>query len=483
MKNTLILLFAALTFLTSCDQNADPLRNQSQPVKDAEVKETEVDPPPAIHENAMSITLLRDLDTLFFEEGTEYSYEVNVRLYLPDLDFSAELVGDVPEGMTLELQSEFNTEVVTAPTTLPLDPNALPTTPSSNPNPTPTTTPTTETDPEVTPPASVANQKIYVIKWKPGFDAIPDSSLSSITRFVTVQVNIGTNKVRAKEFRYTLIQAVEKLRVSSFSVTPDLREGEKRGQAKLYVKIPGLQTTRFPTLYFENTSNSSATFAACANLPRSFVNPRTTYITNPNDVNYENIEYIYDVDLTRFEILTNSNSVSCTFNIYVENQGIASNPFPATMSVLNTITDPRTTWGESIEVEFEQEKNAQFQFQVFGQPNEGVITLNFTKPCSQVFGSEAQGDCRCRTNTTTVNRHVIECLVEANHKKTFNSKTYIIEFDAQMSNGPLTSRKVNFKRKIKFVPSGFSFFNIGNEDATEPSLAPAPPIINPTGPR
>lgn len=477
MKYIYTLLFAALTVLTACEENADPFRNQSENVRDAEVKPTAEEPTPGIDEGAMSITLLRDLDSLYFEEGTEYSYEVNVRLYLPDLDFKAELVG-APEGMTLELQSEFNTEVVTAPSSTVDD----------------VATETDEVTPPVAPPASVANQKIYVIKWKPEFTAIPDASIPSITRFVSVRVNIGKkgvdeekwDKQRTKEFRYTLTQAVEKLRVTSFTVAQDLREGEKRGTAKVYVKYPGLQTNRFPPIYFENTANSTATFAACANLPRAFVDQRAVYITNPNDPNYESIEYSFNMDLTRFDIATNSNSVSCTLNIYVDNLGALSNPYPTTVTVLNTITDPRTTWAENVEVEFGQEVNVQYQFQVFGVQNEGVISLTFAKPCSQVFGSDATGDCKCRTNTTTVNRHIIECMIEANHRKTFSSKTYVIEFDAQVTNGPLSSRKVNFKRRIKFT-GGFSLFNAddGSEtvDPTAGSVVPPVTVSPISGPQ
>ncbi len=460
MKYIYTLLFASLTLLTACDDKADPFRNESDNVKNAEVKPTAEEPTPGIDENAMSITLIRDLDSLYFEEGTEYSYEVNVRLYLPNLDFDAELVG-APEGMTLELRSEFNTEVVTAPT----DPNATPVDPNA---------PPVVVNTDVIPPASVANQKIYVIKWNPTFNAIPDSSIPSITRFVSIKVNVGKDKQRSKEFRYTLTQATEKLRVTSFTVTPDLREGEKRGTARVYVKYPGLQTNNYPPIYFENSSNSSSTFAACANLPRSFTDMRVTYINNPNDPNYENIEYIYNMDLTRFDISTMSNSVVCSLNVYVDNLGNLSNPLATSVTVLNSITDPKTDWAENVELQFEQETATAFYFSVFGVMNEGTMSLNFVTPCKKLFDN--QGDCKCRTNTASNLRHRIDCLVEVTHKKTFSPQNYTLEFEAQMSNGPLSSRKVNFKRRVKFG-SGLSFFGMEEEEVPAGTDGIIPPKV------
>jgi hypothetical protein len=447
MKNLLFILILPLVFfLNGCADNADPFRNKSDNVKQSGVKPAEEPPIPGISENAISITLLRDLDALYFEEGVEYSYEVNVRLYLPNIDFNAELVG-APEGMILELKSEFNTEVVTSP----VNPGTSPVDPA--------TPPADTTAPK--PPASVANQKIYVIKWKPTFDAIPDVSISSITRFLMFKVNIGDDKQRTKEFRYSVSQATTKLKVSGFSVDPDLREGEKRGKAKVYVSYPGLQSsTKFPQVIIDTASSSTSN--GCLNLPRSFVLDSAKYISDPKSPNFESIEYSYTVDLTRFDIT--GNSVNCNLNVSVINLGNLSDPYPVTVTVLNTIADPLTNWAENIELEFEQEKETQFYFQVYGVQNEGVLDVTFPKSCSQIFNG--QGDCKCRKYSAFTDRHKIECLVEVNHKKTFGTQSYVIEFVAQMSNGSFTSRKIPFKRVIKFSPKGFSFFDVQDKEAT-----------------
>lgn len=457
MKNYISLLILPLVFLVSaCDDKADPFRNQSENVQQAEIEPTEDPALPGISPNAIDITLLRDLDALYFEEGVEYAYEVNVRLYLPNVDFDAELVG-APDGMTLELKSTFNTEVVTSPVTpdpnAPVDPNAPP-----------------EDDSEVEEtPASVANQKIYVIRWKPGFEAIPDATIPSITRFLSFKVNIGEDKQRTREFRYTVSQGTAKFQITNFTIDPDLREGEKRGKARVYVNYPGFQIgSRNPLVYFDNVG--AAPPVACRNLPLAFVLDSTRYINAANDPNFESLEYTFTVDLTRFDITTNS--LSCNLNVFVVNMGNQSDPYPTSVTVLNTITDPVTNWADNINLEFEQEKDTAFYFQVAGVQNEGVLDVNFVRPCSQVFNG--QGDCRCRRNTALNDRHRMECLIEVNHGKTFNSRTYTIEFEAQMSNGNFTSRKVTFRRTIKFSPKGFSFFDVdGVQDgAAETEAAP-----------
>lgn len=441
-------IFLSLSILTACADKSDPFRNKSDSVKNATVKPSSEDPIPGIDEDAMSITLLRDIDALYFEEGVEYSYEVNIRLYLPDLDFKAELV-NAPAGMVLELKSEFNSEVVTSP----VDPNAPPVDPNATADP---NAPKVK-DPKDK-PASVANQKIYVIKWKAGFDVIPDDSIQSITRFVTIKVNVGTDKQRSKDFKYVVSQATKRLKITGFDVDKDLREGEKRGKAHVYVNYPGLQTTKFPSVYFEPANKASN---VCQSLPPMLSLDSTKYINDPKDPNFESIEYTYTVDLTRFNITANSQT--CPMNVYVINAGNPSDPYPVSLTIMNTIADPQTNWAEDLELEFEQEKDIAFYFQVYGQPGEGNMQVRFVKPCSQIFNG--QGDCKCRSNTFG-DKHRVECLVEANHKKTFNSQTYTIEYEGMMSNGSFTSRKVVFKRRIKFSPKGWSFFDVNGVDTT-----------------
>lgn len=476
MKNFILLLILPIVFLAAgCDDKADPFRNKSEFIKDAEVEPTAEDPIPGISPYAMDITLVRDLDTLYFEEGVEYSYEVNVRLYLPNIDFNAELVG-APDGMELELKSEFNTEVVTSPVnpTSPVDPTA------------PVPVPVPPVDGEEVPPApapSVANQKIYVIKWKPQLDAIPDPSIPSITRFLSFKVNIGDDKQRTKEFRYSVSQATTKLKVSGFTVDPDLREGEKRGKAKVYVKYPGLQsTTRFPQVYFD-LAGSTTTASGCSNIPRAMVLDSGTngvrYINDPNDPNFESIEYNYTVDLTRVDVT--SNSLVCNLNIYVTNLGNLSDPYPVSLTILNTIADPRTDWAENQVKEFEQEKDTAFFFEVYGAPNEGVIDMRFTKPCRDILNN--QGDCKCRKYSAYSDRHRMTCMVEATHRKNISAQTYPIEFEAWVTNGTLTSRVVKFRRTITFKPKGFVFFDAeGGEPAEQKSddTTQTPPAAVPT---
>lgn len=450
MKKYILLLILPIVFLaTGCDDKADPFRNKSEYVKDAEVKPTAEDPIPGISPNAMDITLVRDLDTLYFEEGVEYSYEVNVRLYLPDIDFNAELVG-APEGMVLELKSEFNTEVVTSPVN-PVDP-VDPTVPAP---------PAAEGETEEEPPAppSVANQKVYVIKWKPSFEAIPDPMIPSITRFLTFKVNIGEDKVRTREFRYSVSQATTKLKVTGFTVDPDLREGEKRGKAKVYVHYPSMQsTTKFPQVYFDLVGTTFQN--ACNHMPRAMVLDSgvnaVRYISDVNDPNYESIEYNYTLDLTRIDVT--SNSITCNLNIYVTNLGNLSDPFPVSLTVLNTVADPKTDWADNIIKEFEQEKETAFTFEVYGVPNEGTIDMRFTKQCADVFNR--QGNCKCRKYTSLSDRHRMTCLVEVNHKKTISAQTYVLEFEAWVSNGTMKSQVVKFRRSLKFHPKGFSFFDV-----------------------
>ncbi len=445
MKQFFLVLFFPIIFtLAGCDDKADPFRNKSDAVRDAEVKPTADDPIPGISPNAMDITLVRDLDSLYFEEGVEYAYEVNVRLYLPNIDFEAELVG-APEGMTLELKSEFNGEVVTSP----VDTDADITDAADE----VTGDVANENDAE---PASVANQKIYIIRWKPGFDTIPDVTIPSITRFLTFKVNVGADKVRTKSFRYNVNQATTKLKIAGFEIDPDLREGEKRGLAKIYVSYPGLlSTSKFPQIFIDTTSNSPV--AACTNLPPLFELNSAKYIDDPKDPNFENIEYNYTVNLTKFDITTNS--VSCNLNLFVVNLGNVSDPYPVNVVVLNTITDPETTWGENINLTFEQEKETAFYFQVYGVKNEGSIKVDFPTPCSQIF--KRQGDCKCRTFKGYNYRHKVECLVEVNHKKTFSKQSYPIVFTAQMVNGPsASSKRITFRRTITFSPKGIGFFDV-----------------------
>ncbi len=446
---TLWILPLILVVLAACDEKADPFRNQSENVQLAGPKPDEEAPLPGISPNAMDITLLRDLDALYFEEGVEYAYEVNVRLYLPNIDFDTELVG-APHGMTLELKSEFNTEVVTSPVAS-VDPNApaVPKDPSIE-------------EPEVeTPPASVANQKIYVIRWKPGFDAIPDITIPSITRFLTFKVNIGEDKQRTKEFKYSVSQGSAKFKISSFVIDPDLREGERRAKAKVYVPYPEFQSTsQIPLVYFDTVG--AAPLASCRNIPTSFVLDSTKYISLASDPNYQSIEYTFTVDLTRINIITNS--MSCNLNIFVINLGSLSDPYPTSVTILNTISDPVTNWADNINLEFEQDKEAAFYFQVSGVQNEGVLDVTFVRPCIQVFNG--QGDCRFKKTNT--DRHKIEFLIEVNHRKAAGPITYAVEFDAQMSNGNFTSRKVRFRRTITFSPkNNFTFFDA--EEAEVPN--------------
>ncbi len=125
----------------------------------APIEPVPMDPIPGISPNAVGVYVTGEKNGwLYFEEGVEFRYPVYVRLYLPDLEFDAELV-DAPDGMNLVLLAE-----------------------SKKPG----------------------SEKIYEIVWEPSFDVIPDTSIPSIVRFFKIRVNVGLDKNISKEIRYTL---------------------------------------------------------------------------------------------------------------------------------------------------------------------------------------------------------------------------------------------------------------------------------------
>lgn len=123
---------------------------------------TQEPPMPSLPSSVIDIQFVGNRVDLYFEEGVEYSYEVIVSLNLPDMEFDTELI-DAPTDMTMELKEEdfsFNGAIAST---------------------------------------------LYVIKWKPSLDAIPDQTIPSIIRFLTLRVNIGSNYIITKDVRYELI--------------------------------------------------------------------------------------------------------------------------------------------------------------------------------------------------------------------------------------------------------------------------------------
>lgn len=453
-KITYTFLLVSFALFTGCGDKSNPFRDKSDAIQNAEVEPTAEKPVPGINPNAIQISLERDLSQIFFEVDNEKSYTLIVRNYLKNVDFSTSLE-DAPDGMVLKLLNTINNEVITKP----IDPNAV-----IDPN-----------APPVEGEAVKPNRKTYSITWKPTKENIPliQEEDGIYPDFFKVKVSLEKDKVAFEEIRYVLTQRPSKLAIAGYEGPADIFEDDRK-EIKVYVKYPGFTGTAYPEVFFKNTSRR---VRGCGNIPNWMILNRVNYIDQPGNPNHEKIEYIYSLDLTGIEVT--STQQNCEFAVFVSNSAGVSAPFPAEILVNNLMTEPDTDWATNEIPVRAQGSNQEFNFKVFGKKNEGEVIVNFTNSCRQVFNN--QGDCSCKYRSSFSDRHVMDCKITVNHDKTIFAKTYNLEFQAQMiaKGGVSSSKRITFKRRIKFSPRGLNladgeeeFFDEAAESIPGDSILP-----------
>ena len=260
MRNFLLVVYVlVLLGVLACEDRSNPFQEEHWTVKQAQVKATgNKDPIPGIDEDAISITSVRNLVSFPFKEGVEYLYKINVRSYLPNVDFEADLV-NAPEGMFLEFVNEFGSETTMVDLLKEEGPAggdpgdsvgeeggaSSPGDRSGRGN--------TVTNVSSSRPSLI--QKEYAIRWKPSEKTIPDGVVHEITRSIVFRVSVGEDKEISKEFRYTVTQSSGALKITGYSMSPELIERTQNGQLRVYVKYPNDESKNFPSVYFEHVDS------------------------------------------------------------------------------------------------------------------------------------------------------------------------------------------------------------------------------------
>ena len=453
MKNFLVIVVLLIGVL-SCEDKSNPFRGEHWTVRYAQVKASEIGGPiPGIDEDAISITPTRNLVSFLFKEEVEYTYEVNVRSYLPNIDFEAELV-NAPEGMTLELSSEFDSETVG----LPIQPG-----PSHGEkeeerssfededsglgdeghDPNKEGSDSKDSNQETFLESSALSQKVYVVRWRPSSKTIPDVAISEITRSFNFKVNVGKDKEISKEFRYTVAQNLGMLNVTGYNMSPELTEGKSDGEFRLYVKYPNNESKKFPSIYFEHIA---APRKGCENIPQAFEFSEKEYIVDRNHYYFEHVEYSFGINLERVDIT--QAMLICPINVLISEKGVNSEPYEITMKIFNVIKNPETNW--ELPFSFRQGVYSEVQFQVYGQEGEGSIKVAFEESCDDVTSDE-EIECLCRRGGKD-EFHISYCTIRANHRKVIGAREYNISFRAQMVKGTSKSADIKFVRKMIFKP-------------------------------
>ena len=436
MKNFLLIVYVlVLLGIIACEDRSNPFRKEHWTVNQAQVKATEnIDPIPGIDEDAISITSVRNLVSFPFKEGVEYLYKINVRSYLPNVDFEADLV-NVPEGMTLELVSEFDSETLVG--------SELAGNEEADAGDSVGEKEVDKAVINVSSSRSSLVQKEYAIRWKPSEKTIPDGVVHEITRSIIFRVSVGEDKEISKEFRYTVNQSSGALKITGYSMSPELIERRaKNGLLKVYVKYPNDESKNFPSVYFEHVDTPKT---GCDSIPHVFELTGKNFITDRSHYYAESIEYTFKINLTNIDI--NVPALTCPLNIFVFENGVISEPYETEIKILNMMKRPETNWIDPIE--FKQGELSSFQFQIYGRQNEGDIKVAFDTPCSELMDDGVECVCHAGEGWRS---HIAYCTIRANHKKVIGTREYNLGFRAQIVEGTSKSEETKFKRKVTFFP-------------------------------
>ena len=469
MRNFLLVVYVlVLLGMLACEDRSNPFQEEHWTVKQAQVKATEnVKPIPGIDEDAISITSVRNLVSFPFKEGVEYSYKINVRSYLPNMDFEADLV-NAPEGMLLELVDEFGSETTMV--------NLLKEEGSAGGDPGDSVGEeggassssgdrsggNTLTNVFSSRPSLL--QKEYAIRWKPSEKTIPDGVVREITRSIVFRVSVGEDKEISKEFRYTVTQSSGTLKITGYSMSPELTERTQSGQIKVYVKYPNDESKSFPSVYFEHIGSPAA---GCDSIPHIFELMSRNFIADRSHYYAGSVEYIYRVNLTNIDISVPE--LICPVNVFVFENGVISEPYETEVKIFNIIKRPETNWIDP--AKFKQGESTIFQFQVYGRQNEGDIKMAFDTPCSELMGGGVE--CACYAGEGWKS-HIAYCTIRASHRKVIGAVEYDLEFRAQIVKETSKSEEIKFERKIIFTPQeDQSLFEDAFKDKTE-----KPPATN-----
>lgn len=439
--------------------SSDPFKDYGSDIREATVEETTPPVPPGINSNSIILTPSKRI--FLFEEGVESAYELNARVFIPNAEFDLELINP-PEGMTIELKSEFNTDVLV----------------SSGPA---GTTDADEEDPDADAedtapvPPSMTNQKIFVVKWKPGYDSIPDDSVNSIQRYVSVRFKVDEDIATIWEIPYEVLQSERQLKVVGADVPNEFLEGEKT-KFNVYVEYPNFRGPKFPALAVLTKANSSGvTTDGCSNMQNWIKTTASSVVVDPTSPHNGMLEYTLEANFTKLDITTSR--TTCTIEVMVQDARSVSAPYEVAIRVKNIISAPTTTWNSGFVLEFEQGNQSAFFFQIFGLKDEGTVELSFVSPCIAVLSG--QGNCNCRQETGVANRHILNCVITANHKVFDSPVDYTLEMKAKVKNLSEESEQVTFTRKIRFYPPGTKNTSSGvgvDEDEAAATVNPSPAI-------
>lgn len=462
----LLTLFAMLGLNVACGGgfSKDPFADYDDSIREATVEETKPPVPPGINSNSILITPSKSL--LLFEEGTEAAYDVEAKVFIPDAEFDMELVNP-PPGMTIEFREETLSDDVLGTTGPVLDEDA-------------TADVDAEDGDEVAAPEeplpSNLNRKVFVIKWKPSYDTIPDDSIGSILRHISVRLTVDEDIAVIREIPYMVIQSERQLKIVSADVPNEFIEGEKT-QFKVYVEYPNFIGAKFPTMAVFTKGNSSGVVSdGCANMQNWIKSTAQKIVNDPTSPNNGLIEYTFEANFTKLDITTSR--TTCTIEVKVSDTRSVSAPYEIAMRVKNTIKAPKMTWSESMVYEMEQGTQSIIPFFLMGVQDEGTVELSFETPCITLFGGML--DCSCKQEVGVSNRHILNCIIFGNHKVFDRAVDYTLVMKAKVKNLSEESELVTFRRKIRFYPPGSKTNNnigvgVDEEDGsatTNPAPAP-----------
>lgn len=423
-KTAWYLICLALMGLNFSCGSSDPFEDYGSDVREATIEEEKPPVPPGINSN--SILLVPSKRIFLFEEGVEAAYELNARVFIPDTEFELELINP-PPGMTLELKTEFNTDIISTPVG-----NG-------------TATDTDATTDEEPPAPTMTNQKIYVVKWKPGYDTIPDDSINEIQRHLSVRFKVDDDISTIWEIPYEVIQSERTLKIASASLPDKFLEGEKTS-FKVYVEYPNFKGPQYPAMMLYSKQGSN--YGGCQNMQNWIRNTGASIVDDQSNPNYGLLEYSFEADFTKLEITENSST--CSVEAFVQDVRSTSAPFELKISVKNVMKNPETTWASGLTLELEQGKQTAFFFQVFGKPGEGNVELDFVSPCKAAFSGN--GDCTCAREPGSNNSHIMNCVITADHPVWDSDVTYTLEMKAKIKTYSDESQLVTFTRKVRFYP-------------------------------
>lgn len=465
----LLTLFAMLGLGVSCSFSNDPFEDYDASIREATVEETKPPVPPGINSNSILIKPVKDL--LLFEEGVEAAYDVEAKVFIPDAVFDMELVNP-PPGMTLELgtDSTLGGDLGSTGPVLDEETDAQTDVDGTEVSEDGTATPA--------PLPSNLNRKVYVIKWKPSYDTIPDDSIGSILRHVSVRLNVDDDMAVIREIPYMVIQSERQLKIVSADVPNEFLEGEKT-QFKVYVEYPNFVGAKFPTMAVFTKGNTSGVVTdGCANLQNWIKTTSQKIINDPTSPNDGMLEYTFEANFTKLDITTSR--TTCNIEVKVSDTRSVSAPYEISLRVKNTIKAPRISWSESMVYEMEQGTQSIIPFFLMGVQDEGTVEITFETPCITLFGGML--DCSCKQEVGVSNRHILNCTIFGNHKVFDRAVDYNLVMKAKVKNLSEESELVTFRRKLRFYPPGSKSNNtIGvgvDEDDSSSSNRPVPPVMD-----